>query len=123
MGRLDFFHTKYPCAGSRKLLVLLKQEGYEIGRKLVRRLMQEMGLYTIYPKENLSKRNFKEAIVPYLLRNRKVMFSNEVWSIDITFIKLVDTHMYPPSELSQRSTSCPFLPLTKSKLYLTRGAL
>ena len=94
MGRLDYFHTKYPCAGSRKLVALLKQEGYEIGRKLVRRLMQEMGLYTVYPKENLSKRNFKEAIVPYLLRNRKVMFSNEVWSIDITFIKLADTHMY-----------------------------
>ena len=94
MGRLDFYHTKYPCAGSRKLLVLLKQEGYVIGRKLVRRLMQEMGLYTIYPKENLSKRNFKEAIVPYLLRNRRISFPNEVWSIDITFIKLADTHMY-----------------------------
>lgn len=56
--------------------------------------MQEMGLYTVYPKENLSKRNFKETIVPYLLRNRVIQFPNEVWSIDITFIKLYDTHMY-----------------------------
>ena len=80
MGRLDYHHTHHPTFGSRKLVV--------------RRLMQEMGLYTIYPKENLSKRNFKEAIVPYLLRNRQIQFPNEVWSIDITYIKLYDTHMY-----------------------------
>ena len=94
MGRLDYYHTKFPSIGSRKLVVLLNQEGYEVGRKLVRRLMSEMGLHTIYPKENLSKRNFKETIVPYLLRNRQISFPNEVWSIDITYIKLYDTHMY-----------------------------
>ena len=94
MGKLDYLHTQYPTFGSRKLVVMMRVEGYEIGRKLVRRLMQEMGLYTVYPKENLSKRNFKETIVPYLLRNRVIQFPNEVWSIDITFIKLYDTHMY-----------------------------
>ena len=94
MGKLDYLHTQHPTFGSRKLVVMMRGEGYEIGRKLVRRLMQEMGLYTVYPKENLSKRNFKETIVPYLLRNRVIQFPNEVWSIDITFIKLYDTHMY-----------------------------
>ena len=84
MARLDWWHTKLCGIGSRKLVVLLRQEGYKVGRKLVRRLMQEMGLYTVYPKENLSKRNFKEATVPYLLRNRQIQFSNEVWSVDIT---------------------------------------
>jgi putative transposase len=94
MGQLDVLYTKYPTYGTRKLVILMQKEGYEIGRKLVRRLMQEMGLYTIYPKENLSKRNFKEAIVPYLLRNRLIRFPNEVWSVDITYIKLYGTHMY-----------------------------
>ena len=94
MGKLDYLHTQHPTFGSRKLVVMMRGEGYEIGRKLVRRLMQEMGLYIVYPKENLSKRNFKETIVPYLLRNRVIQFPNEVWSIDITFIKLYDTHMY-----------------------------
>lgn len=60
----------------------------------MRRLMQKMGLYTVYPKENLSKRNFKEAIVPYLLRNRQIQFSNGVWSVDITYVKLHKRHMY-----------------------------
>lgn len=94
MARLDWWHTKLCGVGSRKLVVLLRREGYEVGRKLVRRLMQEMGLYTVYPKANLSKRNFKEAIVPYLLRNRQIQFSNEVWSVDITYIKLYKRHMY-----------------------------
>ena len=94
MARLDWWHTKLCGIGSRKLVVLLRQEGYKVGRKLVRRLMQEMGLYTVYPKENLSKRNFKEAIVPYLLRNRQIQFSNEVWSVDITYVKLQKRHMY-----------------------------
>ena len=94
MGRLDYLHTHHPTFGSRKLVVMMRREGYEIGRKLVVRLMREMGLYTVYPKENLSRRNFKEAIVPYLLRNRVIQFPNEVWSIDITYIKLYDTHMY-----------------------------
>lgn len=94
MARLDWWHTKLCGIGTRKLVVLLRKEGYEVGRKLVRRLMQEMGLYTVYPKENLSKRNFKEAIVPYLLRNRQIQFPNEVWSVDITYIKLHKHHMY-----------------------------
>ena len=94
MSRLDYWHTKLCGIGSRKLVVLLRQEGYAVGRKLVRRLMQEMGLRAIYPKENLSKRNFREALVPYLLRDRQIKFPNEVWSIDITYIKLHDSHMY-----------------------------
>ena len=68
MARLDYWHTMLPAMGSRKLTVKLREEGFRVGRKLVRRLMQEMGIWTIYPKANLSRRNFQEAIVPYLLR-------------------------------------------------------
>ena len=60
----------------------------------MRRLMQEMGISAVYPKANLSKRNFQEAIVPYLLRNKTVSFPNQVWCIDITYIKLHRCHMY-----------------------------
>ena len=94
MERLDYWHTTLPSAGSRKLVVKLKEDGFTAGRKLVRRLMQEMGIWPIYPKPNLSKRNFKESIVPYLLRNKVVSFPNQVWSIDITYIKLGRGHMY-----------------------------
>ena len=94
MKKIDEIHTKEPALGQRKILKQLRKEGYEAGRKLVRRLMQEMVIHAVYPKENLSKRNFKEAIVPYLLRNVAVQFPNQVWSIDITYIRMGHGHMY-----------------------------
>lgn len=94
MSRIDYWHTALPCMGTRKLAVKLRTEGYAVGRKLVRAYMQEMGIHTVYPKPNLSKRNFKESIVPYLLRNKIISFPNQAWSIDITYIKMQHGHMY-----------------------------
>ena len=56
--------------------------------------MQAMGLYVIYPKPNLSKRDFRKSIVPYLLKNKGVDFPNQVWSIDITYIPIGRGHVY-----------------------------
>ena len=80
--------------GTRKLAAKLRAEGHAVGRKLVRTYMQEMEIHAVYPKLNLSKRNFKEAIVPYLLRNKVVCFPNQVWSIDISYIRMQRGHMY-----------------------------
>ena len=94
MAEIDQIHTKYPYFGQRKIQKILNDMGYPIGRKRVRRYMQEMCICPIYPKPNLSKRNHKEAIVPYLLRNMPIYLPNQVWSIDITFIKMNRGHMY-----------------------------
>lgn len=94
MSRIDYWHTALPCMGTRKLAVKLRTEGYAVGRKLVRAYMQEMGIHAVYPKPNLSKRNFRESIVPYLLRNKVISFPNQAWSIDITYIKMQHGHMY-----------------------------
>lgn len=94
MTRIDYWHTAMPFLGSRRLAKKLQEDGLSVGRKLVRRLMYEMAIYALYPKPNLSKRNFKEAIVPYLLRNKQISFPNQVWSVDITYIKLNRGHMY-----------------------------
>lgn len=94
MERIDYWHTTMPYLGSRKITRMLKDEGFKVCRKTVRRLLGRMSITAIYPKENLSKRNFKEAIVPYLLRNYEVTAPNQVWSIDITYIKMKHSHMY-----------------------------
>lgn len=94
MSRIDYWHTTMPYLGTRRIAVKLREEGYSAGRKLVRTCMQEMGIHAVYPKPNLSRRNFKEAIVPYLLRDKVVSFANQVWSIDITYIKMRHSHMY-----------------------------
>ena len=94
MERIDYWHTTMPYLGSRKITKLLVHEGFKVCRKTVRILLERMSITAIYPKENLSKRNFKEAVVPYLLRNYKVTAANQVWSIDITYIKMHHGHMY-----------------------------
>ena len=95
MARIDYWHTKMPYLGSRKLVVQLRNEdGIDITRKVVRRLMAVMGIHVICPKENLSKRNFKESVVPYRLRNKIVFIPNQVWSVDITYISMPRGHMY-----------------------------
>lgn len=94
MERIDEIHTRFPAFGQRKIKKILNDEGFHIGRKLIRRYMQEMCIYPIYPKPNLSKRNHKEAIVPYLLRTMDIYVPNQVWSVDITYIKMHRSHMY-----------------------------
>ena len=83
-----------PYLGARKITKLLVHEGFKVCRKTIRILLERMSITAIYPKANLSKRNFKEAIVPYLLRNYKVTAPNQVWSIDITYRKMYHGHMY-----------------------------
>ena len=73
MRRIDYWHVKFPYLGSSEITVKFHEDGYKVRRKTVRRLMQLMPIYAIYPKANLSKRNFKESVVPYLLRNYAVI--------------------------------------------------
>jgi putative transposase len=56
--------------------------------------MEEMGIYCIYPKPNLSKRNQAHKVFPYLLRNIGITEPNQAWAIDITYIKMGKSHMY-----------------------------
>ena len=94
LARIDYWHTMMPALGARRLRTKLKDDGYDVTRKTIRKYMEEMGICAVYPKPNLSKRDFQEGIVPYLLRNYVAQFPNQVWSIDITYIKMQKSHMY-----------------------------
>lgn len=95
MRLLDKQYTKTPFYGIRRMTEQLRREqGLVINRKRVRRLMDVMGLETIYRKPNLSKRNEEHKIYPYLLRNMKIERVNQVWSTDITYIPMKNGYMY-----------------------------
>lgn len=94
-NRLDYWHTKMPYLGVRKLRNRLQNEDHiAVGRKLIKRYMDEMGIYAVYPKPNVSKRNKQHKMYPYLLRNLVINRANQVWSIDITYIRMGRSHMY-----------------------------
>lgn len=91
---IDEIYTKYPFYGSRRITVTIRRDGTDVNRKRVRRYMLEMGIEAIYPGPNLSKRNLANKIYPYLLRDLSVERVNQVWGIDITYIRLDGGWMY-----------------------------
>ena len=94
MRRIDYWHTLFPYFGARKLLQMLKKDGYTMGLKKLRTLMFIMAIYAIYPKQNLSLANKEHKKYPYLLRNKLIQFPNQVWALDITFIAMKHGFMY-----------------------------
>jgi putative transposase len=92
--QIDEIYTAHPTYGSRKIVHMLRREGWEVNRKRVQRCMREMGIEAIYPGPNISKRNLKHKIYPYLLRNVTPSHPNHVWGIDITYIRLKHGWMY-----------------------------
>jgi putative transposase len=66
MRLLDEQYTRTPFYGSRKMAGWLNTQGHPVERKRVRRLMQIMGLETIYPKPKTSVPGLRVQKYPYL---------------------------------------------------------
>jgi putative transposase len=94
MNLIDEQYTKTPFYGSRKIGVYLKHLGHEVNRKHIQRLMRKMGIAGVCPGPNTSKRNQAHKVYPYLLKGLKIIRSNQVWSTDITYIKLQHGFVY-----------------------------
>jgi len=89
MDLIDAIYTDCPYYGNRRMKAELnKTHNIEVGRDHVRTLMRVMGLEAIYPKPNLSNPCKDHKKYPYLLRNLKITKPNQVWSTDITYVKL-----------------------------------
>jgi putative transposase len=86
--RIDEIYTATPFYGIRRITAQLHREGVIVNHKAVARHLREMGLLAIYPGPNLSKRVHQAAIHPYLLRGLAITRPNQVWGIDITYIRL-----------------------------------
>lgn len=94
MRLLDERYLTKPTHGVLQMQDYLRDEGYLVNHKRVRRLLRLMGLMAIYPKKNLSKLGQAEYIYPYLLRNLEVNRANQVWEIDITYVAMEKGFMY-----------------------------
>lgn len=94
MDIMDKHLTLHPTEGVESMVLLLRNLGYPIGPKRIRRLFRIMGRQTIYRRKNLTKAGLKEFIRPYLLRNLKITRANQVWCTDITYIPMKSGFMY-----------------------------
>jgi putative transposase len=92
--RIDALFTQWPFYGSRRITAQLRREGIDINRKAVQRHLREMGLAAIAPGPNLSRRHPDHVVYPYLLRGLPITRPNQVWGIDITYIRLHGGWMY-----------------------------
>ena len=88
MRLLDEQYTRMPFYGVRKMTAWLKTVGYYPDVKRVRRLLRLMGLMAIYRKPNLSLNGTDHRRYPYLLRGVPILRRDQVWSTDITYIRL-----------------------------------
>lgn len=90
----DEQYLKTPFYGSRRMTVVLRQQGYPVNRKRVQRLMRQLGLEAIYPKPRLRQAHPEHQVYPYLLRNLAVTHANHVWCTDITYLPVLKGHFY-----------------------------
>ncbi len=91
---LDEEYTRHPFYGSRKMTVWLRTQGYCINRKRVQRLMRILGLVAMAPGSNTSNKHPQHKVYPYLLRGLDVVRPNQVWSTDITYVRLAHGFVY-----------------------------
>ena len=94
LGLLDAEYTRHPFYGSRRMTVWLRLGGYQINRKHVQRLMQKLGLAGMAPGPNTSLAHPEHKIYPYLLRGLPIFRPNQVWSTDLTYVRLSRGFVY-----------------------------
>jgi len=91
---IDEEYTRHPFYGSRRMVIFLKAAGHTVNRKRVQRLMRQMGLVGMAPGPNTSRAHPEHKVYPYLLRGVPVTKPNQVWSTDITYIRLAHGFAY-----------------------------
>jgi putative transposase len=94
MKAMDILYTTHPEFGKRRMSIMLKRDGLDVGVDLARTLMRKMGLRAIGPRPNLSKSNPAHKKFPYGLRGVSIERPNQVWSTDITYIPMRSGFLY-----------------------------
>lgn len=94
MRLMDQQYTRTPFYGIRNMTMYLRKRGYMINHKRISRLMHLMGLEAICPKPFSSRKNPDHKVYPYLLRDLAITCCDQVWSTDITYIRMRHGFLY-----------------------------
>ncbi len=86
---------KHPYYGYRRITKELRGTyQLDVNRKRVYRLMVWGGIQALFPGPNTSRRNKLHAVHPYLLRDMLIVRPNQVWMVDITYLRMPNGFMY-----------------------------
>ena len=94
MAKIDNIFTDYSFYGVERMTAVLCRQGEHVNVKRIRCLMRKMGLEAVYPTPKLSQVHPEHRVYPYLLRDMQITRPNQVWSTDITYIRLVSGFIY-----------------------------
>jgi len=94
MRLIDEIHLRLPFYGSRRIRDELEDLGHTINRKRIQRLMHQMGLRALYPRQRTSQPGKGHKIYPYLLRDLSIEHANQVWATDLCYIPMAKGFMY-----------------------------
>lgn len=94
MRLIDEEYSRHPFFGYRKMRAWLVSRGHKVNGKRVLRLMQKMGIHAIYQSKKTTIPHPDHKKYPYLLRDVKIDRINQVWSTDITYIRLEKGFVY-----------------------------
>lgn len=86
MRLIDEQYLRTPWYGARQMVRYLCCQGRCVGRKRIRRLMRVMGLVSIAPKPNTSRKSKGHPVYPYLLRDLTINRPNQVWCADVNYV-------------------------------------
>ena len=101
LNLVNDIYSEFPYYGTRRMLTALDNEGFKVGRKLIKTIYEYLGINTLYPTRKTTIANKEHYKYPYLLKqfkndNNQVIIDtpNKVWSTDITYIKLEKGFVY-----------------------------
>ena len=101
LDAINNIYSDFPSYGYRRIHSQLLRDGYNIGKKFVKKAMKYMGIEALYPKPKTTISNKEHYKYEYLLKEFRnyagqvvIENTNQVWSTDITYIKLEKGFVY-----------------------------
>jgi len=101
LDAINNIYSTFPSYGYRRITKQVQRDGFNVGKKLVKKAMRYMGIKALYPKPKTTTGIKEHYKYPYLLKEFRnedgqviIDTVNKVWSTDITYIKLETGFVY-----------------------------